>query len=478
MQTLTEIGSPDIPRAVQSSVAIQQQAPGTAFRDVISEAKRDGEALPQGGSNLPAEKPPEDEGSPATARDESQDIDEDGLLVQTGAPTWHMDTETGTGFANAWLQPATSVPLPGAQALEQAATTGTNPAAMGRVLQPILEPPALGDPGSRMDLPNPQVSSGTSPVMSGQVIGAVPPSDLSLLANSEPMQGAGDSELPAFQAMAAVSDGADTKLMLDPRLLEGAWRRLLGGDSDVRRGVPTVAAVPNPGVSDVLQSLVVSTTGDVVAAALEGMLPGQDGLDLLDQVDPGLDAALDPDFDELPLNLPSTGSLDGADLPDVAALPAEPRTIDSASRPIHQLLTVTGTPAWARELSDTMLMMISQEKDVVELRLNPGNLGTLEVRLESEDDKVKLEFFSQNGMTREAIDAALPRLRELLASGGIQLAGAHVSADSMRQGENGRPMVPAAAPLLAGDGGADDESGHHSLLQSLRRHDGRVDTFA
>jgi flagellar hook-length control protein FliK len=54
-------------------------------------------------------------------------------------------------------------------------------------------------------------------------------------------------------------------------------------------------------------------------------------------------------------------------------------------------------------------------------------LGSIEIRLSLRDDKAHVQLTAYNATTRDALEASLPRLRELLADVGLNLAGATVA---------------------------------------------------
>jgi flagellar hook-length control protein FliK len=71
--------------------------------------------------------------------------------------------------------------------------------------------------------------------------------------------------------------------------------------------------------------------------------------------------------------------------------------------------------------------MVNQNMQSAEIRLNPAHLGPIEVRIEMDDEKVNVAFSSRHAAVREAVEMALPRLREMFESSGISLADANIS---------------------------------------------------
>ena len=92
-----------------------------------------------------------------------------------------------------------------------------------------------------------------------------------------------------------------------------------------------------------------------------------------------------------------------------------------------------GAAAWDNALGQKVLWMVSQQQQVAELTLNPPDLGPLQVVLTINNDQASATFVSQNADVRQALEAALPRLREMMADTGISLGNTTVSADTSQQ---------------------------------------------
>ncbi|MGM0553444.1 MAG: flagellar hook-length control protein FliK [Pseudomonadota bacterium] len=80
-----------------------------------------------------------------------------------------------------------------------------------------------------------------------------------------------------------------------------------------------------------------------------------------------------------------------------------------------------------RELADRVRMLAQAQGGRTELKLHPPQLGTLDVRVSVDGDRATVQFVSANPVTREVLEAALPRLRDSLAEGGLKLDDATVS---------------------------------------------------
>lgn len=107
----------------------------------------------------------------------------------------------------------------------------------------------------------------------------------------------------------------------------------------------------------------------------------------------------------------------GAVARDAAASTAHLRTVPGT----------VGTPAWRQALGDEVSLMIERGVGAATLRLSPEHLGPVEVRIDFADDSTNVWFAASHADTRAALADALPRLRDMLASVGVNLgeAGVH-----------------------------------------------------
>jgi flagellar hook-length control protein FliK len=129
-----------------------------------------------------------------------------------------------------------------------------------------------------------------------------------------------------------------------------------------------------------------------------------------------------------------------------------------------------GGDGWDGALGHQVVMMVSNGQQDVELQLNPPHLGPLDIKLSLNQDQASLTFVAANAPVREALQASLPRLNEMLAESGIQLAQANVQArtqdggDSQARDEGGR----RGARGRGEQGGAVDEVGSVAAARRTR----------
>lgn len=122
-----------------------------------------------------------------------------------------------------------------------------------------------------------------------------------------------------------------------------------------------------------------------------------------------------------------------------AHLPAAPRAESSAASapapaPVSLPVEVkVGAPGWDNVFSQRVAWAATNQHQVAELRLNPPNLGPVEVRITITNDQATASFVSSHASVRESIEAALPKLREMLGESGLTLGNVNVSSQSFQQ---------------------------------------------
>jgi flagellar hook-length control protein FliK len=141
---------------------------------------------------------------------------------------------------------------------------------------------------------------------------------------------------------------------------------------------------------------------------------------------------------------------------------------------VAALETRVGERGWDQGLGDKLVWMAGHKLQVAELHLNPPDLGPLKITLTLDNDQASAQFVSAHASVREALEAAMPRLREMLADSGITLGNASVSTDAFREPAQSQhqPRTYPAAPAAADPGALARGE------RPLRRSHGLVDTFA
>lgn len=145
----------------------------------------------------------------------------------------------------------------------------------------------------------------------------------------------------------------------------------------------------------------------------------------------------------------------------LALTPAAPATYSvahgSVSAPVEQSV-------FAEEFAQRVVMFTSQKVHNAQIALNPAELGPISISIDVRGQEAHLNFSAAHATTRAAIEEALPKLREMFAANGLQLANAHVGdqpaqRDFGRQRRSGDASQVHAAGTAASSGGSNTGAG-------------------
>ncbi|WP_318459393.1 flagellar hook-length control protein FliK [Photobacterium leiognathi] len=85
------------------------------------------------------------------------------------------------------------------------------------------------------------------------------------------------------------------------------------------------------------------------------------------------------------------------------------------------------------QISERINMMMAKNLKQVDIRLDPPELGKIQIKLTLNQDQASVQFTVNNSQTRDMVEHAMPRLREMMHQQGLQLAQGSVSQDNSGQ---------------------------------------------
>ena len=88
---------------------------------------------------------------------------------------------------------------------------------------------------------------------------------------------------------------------------------------------------------------------------------------------------------------------------------------------------------WAPAMGSRILTMVADNVQQAEIHLDPPELGSLEIKLQVNQDQASVQIQAQNPQVRDVLEANAQRLREALAEQGLELAGFDVSQQQANQ---------------------------------------------
>lgn len=154
------------------------------------------------------------------------------------------------------------------------------------------------------------------------------------------------------------------------------------------------------------------------------------------------------------------------------------KTLSAEKLPLRETIELpVSHKNWGEALAEKTALIVGQKGNFARLNLVPHNLGPLEVRVQLQGETSSVEFIATNPATKDAIESAIPRLREMFESGGLALGDVNVNSQSKKDGEAERMLNPLKGEA-AGD--SDGDTTEEEVLSRVGDSslNGRVDFYA
>ena len=135
---------------------------------------------------------------------------------------------------------------------------------------------------------------------------------------------------------------------------------------------------------------------------------------------------------------------------------------------------------WGRVLGHQLTWLVNNRVQEAEIRVNPPELGPLAIRMSLHQNQTNLSFFCHEAAVREAIEQALPKLREMLDNQGITLNQAQVFDQGLgrQSAHSGEQSAQHPRPGWLPAASADHEESADSIRPASSRLPGQVDDYA
>ena len=114
---------------------------------------------------------------------------------------------------------------------------------------------------------------------------------------------------------------------------------------------------------------------------------------------------------------------DGLDALNKPTLPGS-ANVALTARPVAAAAPAMGVPfgqsGWNAAVVEKVMWMSSQNLRSVEIRLDPAELGPMEIHIQNRGQELQVQFVSQHPAVREALEAQMHRLREMFSQQGLE----------------------------------------------------------
>ena len=125
--------------------------------------------------------------------------------------------------------------------------------------------------------------------------------------------------------------------------------------------------------------------------------------------------------------------------------------------------------------------MVNARNTMAEIRLDPPELGSMQVRVNVSGDAASVSFVVQSQQAKDALAEAMPRLRDMLSEQGIELGDAQVRKDNSSGNESGQQFANNSSTSTGDQNSANSDGMDESaaIEQSITREmKGGIDYYA
>ena len=142
--------------------------------------------------------------------------------------------------------------------------------------------------------------------------------------------------------------------------------------------------------------------------------------------------------------------------------------------------TPVAQPGWHDDFSQKVTWVATQNLQSADIHLNPPQLGPVSISLDIKGDQAIAHFVSAHPAVRDAIEQALPKLRQMMEDNGITLSDASVGSQARRDNPDTPQRKQQDSLPTVGSISDNIQSGAPKGMRitGQPRHNGMLDTFA
>lgn len=153
--------------------------------------------------------------------------------------------------------------------------------------------------------------------------------------------------------------------------------------------------------------------------------------------------------------------------------PAPPPPLPMPAKSL-ELPVLVDSPEWGNQFSQQITWLGQQKIDRAVIRLNPQELGPLEVNIKFHKDEASLTIMTHTLHVRDMIEQAIPRLRDMMSEQGINLSQFNIESNA-NQHQAGQQQSQAQQPGMSTLHAIEEGSQDANLSKNSQ---GLIDYFA
>ena len=137
-------------------------------------------------------------------------------------------------------------------------------------------------------------------------------------------------------------------------------------------------------------------------------------------------------------------------------------------------------PEGQQQLGEKIRWMVNARNTMAEIRLDPPELGSMQVRVNVQGEAASVSFVVQSQQAKDALAESMPKLRDMLSEQGIELGDAQVRKDNSSNSESGQQLAGqnGNSGSHRSENDAELDNGHVIEQAVTREAKGGIDFYA
>lgn len=168
-------------------------------------------------------------------------------------------------------------------------------------------------------------------------------------------------------------------------------------------------------------------------------------------------------------------------LPTNTAGPLERSQSSARTDNPHSIATPLNDPRWSQQLGERVVWLARGDIQNAQININPAQLGPIQINISLNGDQMSAHFVAAHQEVRQALEDAMPRLRDMLSGAGINLGQANVGAQTQQQQQRESFAHFGERPRSSGEDAIlspDNHTASNMIGRPVQQGRGLVDLFA
>lgn len=199
------------------------------------------------------------------------------------------------------------------------------------------------------------------------------------------------------------------------------------GKASTTKAQPDVSAAINATLAKVSTPTEASSASTVTNLTAQNPLPSlQELSSILNNADKMAAAVMGDKSDSKSDDLVS--SLSNTSTPPMPVVTNQPQQIIGQPKSLEIPVPVTH-PQWGDKFADHIAWMGNNDVKSAVIKIHPEELGPIEISVKVEKNSASVNIISHSAQVRDVMDQAIPKLRDMMSTEGLNLAEINISAD-------------------------------------------------